>query len=184
MTTAAVVVVEELKDEQILRALLPPAVADGVAFGVAGSRGTPAITASTLLVTRRQPVALVLDAKTIDPRFAREIARDNEEVLKYVAGKIPIKVVAFLPTIEIIFFEAAPVLERVLGLPVPGELLAEARGNPKDVLTKLLRTHPQVKDLPALLARLTEEDREALRATAAIASLIDFLARYGSAVTV
>lgn len=180
----AVVVVAGPEDEQIVRALLPPAVAEGVAVVVAGLRGSPPSTASTLLVTRRQPVALVLDAKTIDPRFAREIARDNEEVLKYVAGKIPVKVVAFLPTIEIIFFEAAPVLERVLGVPIPGELLAEARGAPKDALAKLLASHPQVKDIPGLLARLTEEDREALRATTGIAALIDFLSRYSSAVTV
>lgn len=170
-----IVIVEGFTDNLILHALLPYRLHKGAKFLIAGDRTSLPSIARTLLVTAHRPIAALVDTDSIEETVVQEKVRTTEDLLKSVAGKLPVKVIPFIPTIEIIFFERPKILERIFGIEVKSELLLVARHDPKDAIAQLLESGGQRRQIGWLLDHFTDNDKEALRSTKPIHELIEFL---------
>ena len=64
----------------------------------------------SLIVRRRVPVLIVFDAGSVVPELVELRRQEIEEVVLWVAGKTPVKVVPAVPEMEIIFFRDVSLL--------------------------------------------------------------------------
>jgi hypothetical protein len=177
------VLIEGQDGEKILRAVLPASVVEGLSLFIGSPLGGLTSRARTLLATRHEPVALVLNAKRTDPSVVAEFRKDTEAALLDVAGKTPMKLVLFVPEIESVFFQDAGIVQRLFG-DVDRADLVEARFEPKVVLTRLLAAHRTIKSLDQLLASLRTDEIEAIRAGTPVRELLAFLEQVTSAAAV
>jgi hypothetical protein len=172
----AFVIVKGQTDVEILKALLPHEIVDSISTVTAGERSNLTSVARTLLVTQHKPVAILVKAESQDETLIQQQRQTTEDLVKAVSGKVPVKVILLVPEIEIVFFQAPRVIERVFGPALPDELVILARDNPKAALSQLFaRKMPGPHNLRAVLDRLDDEDIESLRSTPPIRELITFL---------
>jgi hypothetical protein len=174
MSEKAYVVVEGTTDVMVVRAVLPPELLADVSLAPAGGRSNIASIARSILVTRRKPVAVLVDTDSVDERIIQDRMQNTQELLKAVAGGVPTRLILLIPSIEAVFF-ASGVLPAIYGNPLPEEVRVMARSSPKEALLRLF-THPAgPKNLDALLDSLGDEGIAAIRATPPIRELIAFL---------
>jgi hypothetical protein len=159
----------------ILQAVLPRLLVKSAPIIVVGERSGLASVARTYLVTRYKPVAVLVDTYSRNEGMIHERVQSMEEVLKLVSGRIPIKVIPVVPEIEIVFFEAVGLLEKLFGPGLPSDVFLLARFSPKEALEQLFSRHSGPHDLASLLERLDEQDLAALRLTRPVSELIAFL---------
>ncbi len=178
MNEKAYVVVEGMTDAAILRALLPVDLMQHVALTPAGGRSNITSIARTLLVSRRKPVAILVDTDSVDERIIQDRLRSTQELLKAVAGGIPTRVILLIPSIESIFF-AGGVLPKFYGDPLPEEVRVLARSSPKEALERLFARPGGPKNLQALRDNFGDDELAAIRATLPIRELIAFLEGIG-----
>src|SRR4051812_7070323 len=100
----AYVVTEGQSDVDLLKALLPADLCHGAWFAAAGGTSAVISLASSLIAVRETPVAIVVDAKSIDPSAVRERRRDVEDMIRSVSPGIPFKVIVAVPAVEGILF--------------------------------------------------------------------------------
>jgi hypothetical protein len=138
------VVVESRSDADLIRAILGNEIASRIRFFAAGGRASLATVGRNILVHEGGPILLVMDSET---RSEQLVDEQKSMVFLAMSGVAPpnlaglrewVKVFAFVPEIEVIFFEAATVLELLLGKKVPEEKLQEGMLVPKATLTGLL----------------------------------------------
>jgi hypothetical protein len=138
------IVVEGRTDAQIIRAIVGKDLAGSLRFFASGGRTSLATMGRNILVHEGGPVLVVMDADTTNQRLV-----DDQKSLTYLAmsGVAPtgysglsdrVKVFAFVPEIEVIFFEVPQVLESILGKPVSEEQVQEGVLTPKTALAKIL----------------------------------------------
>jgi hypothetical protein len=123
------------------------------------------------LVTRHEPVVLVLDA---DSHNSSQVASQQRELSEYLAwgsGTTPFKVIQFVPEIEVLFFESPSVLNRHLGPKFKKEFEQVGKIAPKRMLTEVLSE----KSTLSLIDSLNEVDLGELRRAPEIAGLRDFI---------
>ena len=89
----AYVLTEEPVDTDSLRGALPGDLLEGVEFIAAGSISSVKSLASSLLVRRRVPVALVIRGAPLAPELTEERRQNTEEVVASVAAGVPVEVV-------------------------------------------------------------------------------------------
>jgi hypothetical protein len=118
----AYVITEGPFDAELLRLVLPRDVVDDVQFVPAGSLASMKSLARSLIVQRRTPIAIVIDADSNSPEVVEERRQSTEEVVGIVAGTVPVKVLVAVPEIEGIFFQDTAFLKRLLGQDVPKDL--------------------------------------------------------------
>src|SRR4051794_10509205 len=128
------VFVEGQTDEEFLRRVLPPEMTNQIEFVRAGSSSGIASLARSFLVRRRTPLAVLMDADSLDPTVIKERRESTEELIQAAAGSIPVKVVVAVPEIESWFFAVPEAIERVLGGKPPDDLMALGSRDPKGVL--------------------------------------------------
>ncbi len=174
MAEKAYIVVEGARDATIVGAILPPELREAAMLTPVGGRSNITSVARTLLVTRRKPVAVLVDTDSVDERSIRDRMQSTQELLKVVAGGIPTKVILLIPTIESVFFQAG-VLTKVYGDPLPEEVRFLARSSPREALERLLAQPHGPKTIEDLLNNLGEDDTAAIRATPPIRELTTFL---------
>jgi hypothetical protein len=170
----AYVVAAEQSDVELLRRLLDEELRREVKF-FAGDGLDGVTSGARTLVSQGRPVAIVIDAYASEPEAVRFRQQSMEEVVGIVAGKRPFRVIMAVPALEIIFFEAPALLERMY----PGRL------SPWVLEIASLSTRRALKMLdPALdpqtfrkrvLDELKEGDIPALQGTSVIRELSDFL---------
>jgi len=175
MGDKAYVVVEGMTDVAVVRAVLPPGLLGEVTLAAAGDRSSVMSVARTILVTRRKPVAVLVDTDSVDEWIVQDRMQSTQELLRAVAGGIQTKVILLIPTIEASFFEAGDLITRLLGAPPTEELRWMARNNPKEALERLFSQSSGPKNIGQLLDRLDDAGMAALRATRPIQELITFL---------
>jgi hypothetical protein len=171
------VFVEGASDAEFLRRILPPEVltsAEIVSAG--GSSGIPSL-ARSVLVRRRKPVAVVMDADSIEPDVIAERQEDTEELIRAADASVPVKVVAAVPEIEAWLFAAPEVIARTLGESVPPEFVRLGRRDPKGVLQQLAERHQKTWDTRRAVGLLNDEDVDRIRALPEVAELSMFLKR-------
>lgn len=150
------IVVEGPTDAQLIRAIVGKDLAGALRFFAAGGRASLATIGRNILVHEGGPVLLVMDADTTNQQLVDEL-----KSLAYLAtsGVVPagfsglsdwVKVFAFVPEIEAIFFEAPQALDLILGKPIPEEKVQVGLLAPKTSFAKLL-DHGTIETLAANL---------------------------------
>src|SRR5437588_12121575 len=99
-------VVEGPADVIIGTRLLPPALQQHAVIVPVGGRGNVTSVARTLLVTRRKPLAVLVDADTLNEAAVGQLRWDIEDLLRALAAGLPCKVLVAVPEIEVILFRA------------------------------------------------------------------------------
>lgn len=172
----AYVVVEGASDEEILRAVLDPKLLEGVFIVPAGGLANMASLARSLLVRRSVPVAIFADADSLEEEVIGERRDQFKDLVNAAAGKTPSAVVLAVPEVEVIFFSAPDLIEKLLGQ-APPELMALGRRDPKGILAQLSSSGKNTWDMKKAFALMTKKDLEHLRQAQSIRELADFLER-------
>jgi hypothetical protein len=159
----------------LLRGLLPGEFLGAVEFVAGGDRSDVASLARTLVVRRRTPVAIVIDADALSPEGVRERQQSMEEVVRLVAGRVPVAVIVAAPELEEVFFEDPALLERVLAAPIDERDRIVSEFRPREVLERLLASSAKVHTLKDLLQSLGPQDLERLRQARPLRELSEFL---------
>src|SRR5207247_1052519 len=133
MTTPTIlrVVVEGRVDAVLLRSILCQESKTTVRFYSAEGGLSLLTVGRNLLVHEGGPVLVVMDSDTLNP----EQSRASQALARYALGSVApgevFDVFVFHPEIEVVFFEAPQVLERLLGRPIPPEVVREGLLVPK-----------------------------------------------------
>jgi len=164
--SALTIVVEGPFDAAVLRKLIPESLNSETRYFAAGGRSSLTTIGRNILVQEGGPVLVVKDADTTSPELAEESRALTMAALRSIAPHQPVGVFAFIPEIEIVFIEAAPVIKRLLnGASHMNEILERGRVTPKAVLAERAsqRARP---DLTTWIEGLSRGDWEAIRAGA------------------
>jgi hypothetical protein len=162
-------------DAQLLKIVLPPHLLNDVGIASAGNKSSIRSFARSLIVRRRVPIAIVFNADSIVPELIQERIVDIKEIVECVAIDTPVEVLAFSPTIELIFFRDIHLLSKILGFIPSQEILNLASSQPRKALEELLSHSDKVSDRSQLINQLAHENIENLQANPVIQGLISFL---------
>jgi predicted ATP-dependent endonuclease of OLD family len=167
--------VEGPTDAEFLRRILPPEVLKDAEIVIGGgSSGIPSL-ARSVLVRRRKPVAVLMDADSTDPETISERREDMAELIRAAAGSIPVKVIAAVPGIEAWLFAAPEAIERALGAPVPQDLVPLGKRDPRGVLQQLAEKNHRTWDFRQAMSLLDAQDIDKIRALPEVIELSTFL---------
>ncbi|MCC3571353.1 MAG: hypothetical protein JGK30_05160 [Microcoleus sp. PH2017_40_RAT_O_B] len=162
-------------DAQLLKTVLPENLLTDVGVVVGGKVYNIKSLAMSLIVRRRVPVLIVFDADSVVPELVELRRNDIEEILKFVAGKTPFKVVSAVPEIEIIFFQDVSLLSRLIGYIPPQDVLDLAVCQPRKALEELIARSENIHDRSQIIDHLTNEDIEILRSSSVMQEIVHFL---------
>jgi hypothetical protein len=146
------ILVEGPTDAAILRRILPPeALQDAELVPAGGSPGIPSL-ARSLLVRRKKPVAVVMDADSVNPEVIEERQQSTEEFIRSADSSVPVKVVAAVPEIEAWFFANPETVNHVVGVTVTADWFALGKRDPKGVLQQLAEKNGKQWDIEQALS--------------------------------
>ena len=164
------VITEGKLDAEILQRLLPATIAQNVIFVDGGGKYGAKSMASTLLVTRQRPVALVIDADTLDPAVLQEQQDSARALLRQVSPGVPFEVFLAKPEIEEVFFQDQALVERILQTTFTPREWEYIQYDPKKLLAE------NSMPVQAILDQLSEADIQLLREHSLIKEIGQFLA--------
>lgn len=170
----AYIVVEGNTDATLITKLLPAEIQQQTAVVVGGGRANLTSSARTLLVTKRKPLALLIDSDTLDENSVVERRRETEGLLRAVSGGVPFKVFVIVPAIEALLFRVSAAVERITGKKFSAENLALSRFQPQQAILQLGQNKSELFE--QIIDGLSSEDLDQLRGTSPIKELIEFLA--------
>jgi hypothetical protein len=162
-------------DAQLLKTVLPANLLTDVGVVAAGGVSGVESLARSLVVRRRVPVVIVVDADSVVPELVEQRRKDIEETVESVSINTPVKVVMAVPEMEIIFFQDVSLLSRLLGYIPPQNILAMAVCQPQKALEQLLSQSEMIHDRAQIIDRLTNEDVEILRSSSVMQEIVHFL---------
>lgn len=142
---------------------------------VAGGASAAFSYARTLLATKRTPVAILIDADSIEPEVAEARRQDAEEVIGESAAGVPFRVLVAVPELEVLFFERPDLLRRVFAGQVTDHLLELGRLSPRRILERLAQGKSIHHVRVDVLREINTEDHQALRNTTLIRELLEFI---------
>jgi hypothetical protein len=171
------IVTEGEWDAALLRTLLEPELAQAIRVVAAGGRSSVVSYATSILVSKREPVALVLDADTVDAAAVRSQERVIYDPVRAAAYRTPFRLFLMVPQLETVLFRDVEVLSHLTGVEVGQQDLREAEVRPKQVLEELLRLSPQVKTREALLTRMDAGTAARIRRDPLLLDLFQFVRR-------
>jgi hypothetical protein len=169
------VFVEGRTDEEFLRRVLPAELTNETEFVQAGSSAGMTSLARSLLARRRTPLAVLMDADSLDPEVIADRRESTEELIQAAAGSVPVKVVLVVPEIEAWFFAVPGLIERVLGEKAPADLLALGARDPKGVLEQLSQRGTTGWNSLRAIDTLDPQEVEQIRARPDVTELSQFL---------
>jgi hypothetical protein len=158
------IVVEGQTDAKAIRAVLGEELSKRTRIFAARGRISLVTVARNLLFHEGGPVLVVMDADTTNPHLVEEqkaMARVAlESLLPGAIGERDglVRVFAFVPEIEVLFFEAPKALERLIGDPVPEESIQEGLLIPKKTLARLFQENVSMPTMDALYANLADAE--------------------------
>jgi len=168
----AYVVVEGATDADILRRVLPRDLVEDVEFVVANGRSAAMSLARSILVVKRAPVALVVDADTNDEVAVKEQLDLLRYYMSYGAGAAPFEVLAAVPEIDAVLFQDRSLIERITGRKSSDLEWQMARRHPKEWLTAVM---PDRAAVAHHLNGVGEDTLSVLRQHALVRQLMQFL---------
>lgn len=171
------IVTEGQFDAEFLMMLLASEFPEPVLVSAAGGRSSSISFAKSILASRHEPVALFMDAETIEPAGVREQERVLYDLIHTAAQSTPFRVFLAIPELEIVFFQDPEVLAALVGGEVTAQDVQEAQYRPRSVLDRLCRRGNLVSGRMELLARLTPDLSRRLARHTLVQSLIQFIRR-------
>lgn len=169
----AYVITEGKTDIAILKTLLSPSSLVDVEFvGGSGSYAAQSL-ARTILSVRGRPVALVIDADTMDEQTIQEKRTFLYQILHPAQASVTFEVFTAVPEIEIVFCYDKSIFDRIIGSVSLEADWKLAQTQPR----RYLREHiPGYEPLAlTILAKLSEQEIEKLRKHPLIRQLDEFL---------
>jgi hypothetical protein len=174
----AYLITESPHGSEILKNILPKELIQKVTVVGGTGRYSAQSIASTILVSKQQPVALVINANTIDTVQVQQQRELSHGLLHQVSPGIPFEVFTAVPSIEGVFFHYKTVLEDLIGGAFTDNAWEEAKRSPKKGLRKgsnepldatvtillgklsdtaraIYRNHPLIRDIEQFLATVT-----------------------------
>jgi len=176
------VVTEGRFDEQILSAVAAQLLPGRHVVFVDGKGKSNAISlARSLLSARKQPVAFMVDADTVDSNLIQEQRQSFESLLGLVALRSLWTVGLFEPELERCLFRDPSFAERLFGGPLSERHCILSEYAPRRVLGELSRERwrTEDKDRSELLRRLAQEDLTPLTKEPAVSDMLAFLGKVG-----
>lgn len=162
-------------DAQLLKTVLPANLLTDVGVVAAGRVSGVESLARSLVVRRRVPVVIVIDADSVVPELVQQRRKDIEEIVEIVSINTPVKVVPAVPEIEIIFFQDVFLLSRLLGYIPTKDILNMAVYQPRKALEQLISRSEIIHNSSEIIDRLTNEDIEILRSSSVMQEIVHFL---------
>ncbi len=167
------IVVEGNRDAVILSTLLADCKNINLKFRVAEGKNATHSLARTLQVQFHDPVVLIVDADTNDPATIDEQQAAYMAYLRFTSYGVPFGVFIMVPTIEIVFFKAPEILEKLLGQKLTERDLAVSEYAPRLILDNYLQSSGI--SLENFIARLQEPQLHLLRNVEPILGVRRFL---------
>ena len=169
------VVVEGRADADLLRKVLPREDLAGLRFFAAQGRISLSTVARNILVHEGESVLVVMDSDTLNRDAAEESRQIVKATISHVAAHVPLEVFAFVPGMEVMFFEAPDYLAKRLGRELGQAEISQGLASPKRTITALMNQTELDPGLASLVGNIDEEAAAVLRQGAQLAALIDVL---------
>jgi hypothetical protein len=171
------IVTEGVLEMQLLDKLLQAAGAENYRISAAGAKSSVISFARSILSSRQSPVALVMDADTVDADKIKEQEWIYYDLLRTASRKAPFQVFLAVPEIEILFFSDPQALGDFLGTPISSDTLRGAEFRPKEALEDLLRRTRADERRAWLIEKLDERTAGRLARHPLIQNLATFVAQ-------
>ncbi len=175
MIHVPVVVVEGETDKLIVERLLRGVIEPPVQVVSAQGRSSAISLARTVLASRPNPVALVLDADSSDHERIEELRADLASSLAAAGSTTPFHVCLAVPTIEAWLFEDADGIRRAFDGAWRREAEIEARFAPKDAIRKLFMGRNERPSPESVGHLLDDLDLTRIRTADSVQRLVQFL---------
>lgn len=156
--TKAYIVTKEITDIDIIRALLDDTLLEDVKFVNGVSQYGAESMARSLLLERRSPVLLIIDADTNDPDAIAAYHQDLEFLTRKVATGTPFKILQAVPTIEAIFLQDRTLFEQLINRQLTDLEWQLGQKDPKGLLDQL--PEGTLHFIQSTLSQLTEPMRQ------------------------
>jgi hypothetical protein len=153
------IIVEGKTDATAIRVILGNELARQTRLFAAQGRTSLVTVARNVYFHEGGPVLIVMDADTTTPTLVQEQKAMTRAALETLIPSVTnedrrVRVFAFVPEIEVIFFEAPQALERLLGEPIPPEAVQEGLLLPSQILDALFRQKGSLDKMSMLYAPL------------------------------
>jgi hypothetical protein len=112
------IVTEHPQNGLLLKRLLSGQFGEQLFFLRAESAYDAESRASSILASKRQPVVLILDAKTHDAEMIQERLQDLNFLMRMAAAGTPFKVLLVEPDLSVLFFQDREMLESLVAKPL------------------------------------------------------------------
>jgi hypothetical protein len=171
----AYIVCEGDLDAQLLQRLLPEGLMQEIEVVSAGGVSAVKSLSRSLIVRRQVPVAIVVDADSVDPKVVQERRENLVEIVESVSVNTPVKVILAIPAMETIFFQDSDLLARLLGFQPAQAILNLAISQPCQALAQLLAQSLTHHNQSQLINQFTHADLKILRKAPVMQEIIHFL---------
>jgi hypothetical protein len=169
------VLVEGKNDEAMLRRVLSEELLEDVQLVNAGGSDSIPSLARSMLVRRRRPIAVLIDAHSLDPDVIDERQQGTEELIRAANSSIPVKVVTAIPEIEAWLLTTPETVARLVGQSVSQEWLDLGKRDPKHALTSMAAKANRKWDTDEAIKSLDERDIQLIRTIPEVVALSEFL---------
>jgi len=142
---------------------------------VEGGDPADAVELARTLLSRGEPVALVLDAGTADEGAAEAQREEVDDELRGAAGSTPFRVVMAAPRAERLLFADRDGFQRALGREISDRSAWAARSDPRGMLARLLEGEDVDAGAIGIVERLDDEALTEIARHPAFAEIIDLL---------
>ena len=153
-TREMTIVVEGITDVVFMRALCGQLGLKKTRFFSGDGQISLATLARNILVHEGGPVLVIMDADTTDADQAEESRSLTKFVIQQLAHPSDFEVHAFVPALEVIYFEAPDFLESALGKTISANVLQEGMSNPKATLNRLASQNGKKSQVDQLAAAI------------------------------
>jgi YesN/AraC family two-component response regulator len=166
-------ITENDKDIEILQRLLPQNISQNIQFIVGGSSYRARSLASSLLATRKTPVALVLDADTDNESQIFERYDLIKYALNQASSGTPYQVFFAVPQIEIVFLQDKSLIEKIAQRQFNDLEWQLAQSKPKEFLETVFGNDEQIN--ARIFENISEEEIKILQQHSLMQEIIKFL---------
>lgn len=162
-------------DQELLRKLLPEEAIQNTEFIVGNGRYSAQSLARSILAAARMPVALVLDADTIESSAVQEQRDFLEEALGQASAGIPFEIFLAVPELEVLLVESPDFLRNLSSRDYSSDELELARLSPKRFLRQIIGGRDRKQIMREIVRKLDRRAISALREHPLLKGLSEFL---------
>lgn len=171
------IVTEGQSDATLIRKVLEPKVETPLVFVPAGGKSSVMSMARSLMVTKRQPIAVIVDSDSLDETRVREQEHIFFDILNSSAAGVAFRLYLAVPEIEQVFFEFPTVIEAELKVQLNDMDRQEASARPSAVLKRLLATRHVVNGKEEFFVNLSSQATKGLAQAPLFKALVAFIRR-------